>query len=65
VQSPMYLYLQYDVKTERRVVVKKLKFVKMLYVPCVLVWALRGSQVHTVCTSYHCKSVCTGLCTQR
>ena len=37
----------YGIKTEHRVVVKKLKFVKMLYVPCVLVCALSGNQMAT------------------
>jgi hypothetical protein len=39
-QSPIHVYLKwYDIKTEHHVVVKKLKFVEMLYVPCVCtVW---------------------------
>jgi hypothetical protein len=39
------MYLQwYDIK-QSIMWLKKLKFVKMLYVPCVLVRALRGNQV--------------------
>ena len=46
VQSPIHIYLKYDIKTEHRVMAKKLKI--CYNVPCVLLLcARRGDQLET------------------